>query len=327
LRTVVGEILNKWINISLPGFTNPTAQALVMTLGFLVVFTLLFWGWGYLRPQDNMANLKSRTKSWWVILLIYTIMMGIRKEISFIGLGLVSFISLRELIAKLNINQKLRRVLFWSYLAVPIQFYLAYIGNFQAFLLFIPVGMLFILPFRTIIEGVAEDSLKTFSQLHWALMLTVFSLSHIAYFISLPEIPGFEAGHQGIVYFLIFLTQINDIFQFISGKIFGKRKITPNISPNKTWEGFIGGLILTTIMGYHLSYLVPLTEIQSTIAAAVIAISGFFGDLNISAVKRDLKIKDMSNLIPGHGGILDRLDSLTFSSLFFFYLLYFWIYL
>lgn len=324
---LLGESLNNWKSISIPGFTNPASQALVMTLGFLVFFTLLFWGWGLLRPQDNIENLKSRTKSWWVILLIYATMMGIKKEISFIGLGLISFISLRELIAKLQINQNLRRVLFWSYLAVPIQFYFAYIGNFQAFLLFIPVGMFFILPFRTIVEGVAEDSIKTFSQLHWALMLTVFSLSHIAYFISLPEIPGFEAGYQGIVYFLIFLTQINDIFQFISGKLFGKRKITPNISPNKTWGGFIGGLILTTIMGYHLSYLVPLTELQSTIAAAVIAVSGFFGDLNISAVKRDLNIKDMSNLIPGHGGILDRLDSLTFSSLFFFYLLYFWIYL
>jgi phosphatidate cytidylyltransferase len=314
-------------SIKVPGFTVPASEALIMTLGFLIFFTILFWGWGFLRPQDNIANLKSRTKSWWVIVIIYATMMGIKKEISFIGLALMSFIALRELLSKLEINHNLRRVLFWAYLAVPVQFYLAYIGNFQAFLLFIPVGMFFILPFRTIIEGVAEDSIKTFSQLHWALMLTVFSLSHIAYFISLPEIPGFEAGYQGIVYFLIFLTQINDIFQFISGKLFGRFKITPNISPNKTWEGFIGGLILTTLMGYHLAYLVPLTPVQATIAAALIAVAGFFGDLNISAVKRDLDIKDMSNFIPGHGGILDRLDSLTFSSLFFFYLIYFWIYL
>ncbi|MBT7610815.1 MAG: phosphatidate cytidylyltransferase [Bacteriovoracaceae bacterium] len=314
-------------SIKIPGFTAPASEALIMTLGLLVFFTILFWGWGFFRAQDNIVNLKSRTKSWWVIIIIYATMMGIKKEISFIGLGFMSFIALRELLSKLQINKNLRRVLFWAYLAVPIQFYLAYIGNFQAFLLFIPVGMFFILPFRAIIEGVAEDSIKTFSQLHWALMLTVFSLSHIAYFISLPEIPGFEAGYQGIVYFLIFLTQINDIFQFISGKLFGKHKITPQISPNKTWEGFFGGLILTTLMGYHLSYLVPLNAMQTTIAAALIAIAGFFGDLNISAVKRDLNIKDMSNFIPGHGGILDRLDSLTFSSLFFFYLIYFWIYL
>lgn len=313
-------------DLKIPGFTQGASEALFMTFGFLTFFTILFWGWGFLRPQDNIANLKCRTKSWWVIVLIYGIMMGIKKEISFIGLAMISFISLRELVCKLDIHHNVRRVIFWAYLAVPIQFYLAYIGNFQAFLLFIPVGMLFILPFRTIIEGVADDSIKTFSQLHWALMLTVFTLSHIAFFISLPEVPGFEAGYQGIVYFLIFLTQINDIFQFISGKLFGKRKITPAISPNKTWGGFIGGLILTTLMGYHLSYLVPLTKIQATIAASAIAIAGFFGDLNISAVKRDLKIKDMSNLIPGHGGILDRLDSLTFSTLFFFYILYFWIY-
>ena len=312
--------------LRIPGFTQGASEALVMTFGFLTFFTLLFWGWGFLRPQDNIQNLKSRTKSWWVIVLIYGIMMGIKKEVSFVGLAMISFISLRELISKLNINNNVRRVMFWAYIAVPIQFYLAYRGNFQAFLLFIPVGMLFILPFRTIIEGVSDDSIKTFSQLHWALMITVFTLSHIAFFISLPEIPNFEAGYQGIVYFLIFLTQINDIFQFISGKLFGKKKITPTISPNKTWGGFIGGLILTTLMGYHLSYLVPLTKIQATIAATVIAVSGFFGDLNMSAVKRDLKVKDMSNLIPGHGGILDRLDSLIFSSISFFYLLYFWVY-
>jgi phosphatidate cytidylyltransferase len=252
-------------------------------------------------------------------------MIGTKREVLFIGMGLISFISFRELTSKLNFNTKHRRTLLIAYLAIPIQYYFAYSKFFIAFLTFIPVGMLILLPFRSILEDLSEESIKTFSQLHWALMLTVFSLSHISYLASLPNVEGFREGAAGMIFFLILITQLNDVSQFISGKLFGKRKISPLISPNKTWAGLIGGVIGSTVLGYCFRNLLPLAPMQVVFVSALIAIAGFFGDLNISAIKRDLKIKDMGDLIPGHGGILDRVDSLIFSNLIFFYLIYYWL--
>jgi phosphatidate cytidylyltransferase len=157
-------------------------------------------------------------------------------------------------------------------------------------------------------------------------MLTVFSFSHIAYLMSLENISNAPEGATGLIYFLIVITQLNDVSQFIFGKLFGKKKITPLISPNKTWAGFFGGIIGTVSFGYLFRGLLPFDTLQVLLISALIAVCGFFGDLNISAIKRDLKIKDMGNLIPGHGGILDRIDSLLFSNLVFFYLIYYWMY-
>ena len=126
--------------------------------------------------------------------------------------------------------------------------------------------------------------------------------------------------------------------QFVWGKTLGKHKILPNVSPNKTWEGFIGGAISTTIIGYFIGFLTPLSTPQLIFTSALIAVFGFAGDVVLSAVKRDKGIKDMSDTIPGHGGILDRFDSiifttpmvyiasLSFTAPAFFHLMYFLVY-
>ena len=111
--------------------------------------------------------------------------------------------------------------------------------------------------------------------------------------------------------------------QFVCGKIFGKHKILPNVSPNKTWEGFIGGVICSMIIGYFMGFLTPLETLPLILISASIAILGFMGDAIISAVKRDFGVKDMSDVIPGHGGYLDRIDSLSTTSSPFFHLIYF----
>ena len=132
------------------------------------------------------------------------------------------------------------------------------------------------------------------------------------------------AGGVGLFIYIVFLTVINDAAQFCFGKKFGKNKIIPKISPNKTREGFLGGIITTPMIAFLIApYLTPLTHIEALIAGLFISISGFIGDVVMSAIKRDLGVKDSGTLIPGHGGILDRLDSLIYTApLFFHYTVY-----
>lgn len=312
--------------LSMLSIGEQTQSSIISTFSLIMFFTLLFYGWDFFWPKDFLQVLKQRVNSWWIIFLIVIIMIGTRREVLFISMALISAISLRELTSKLKFNRSHRRTLFIAFLSIPLQYYFAYSRYFIAFLTFIPVGMLVLLPFRSILEDLSDDSIKTFSQLQWALMLTVFSLSHISYIASLPNIEALKEGAPGMIFFLILITQLNDVSQFISGKLFGRRKISPLISPNKTWAGLIGGILGSVMFGYFFRKLLPLTDVQVLLLSGLIAISGFFGDLNISAIKRDLKIKDMGDLIPGHGGILDRMDSLIFSNLVFFYLIYYWLY-
>ena len=110
-------------------------------------------------------------------------------------------------------------------------------------------------------------------------------------------------------------------FNTLGEHYLGKEKILPEISPNKTWIGFIGGVITTGALAYFISNLTPLQDVHAFLIGLAIGVMGFFGDLILSAIKRDLNLKDTSNLIPGHGGVMDRLDSIIFTAPLYYYLL------
>ena len=215
-------------------------------------------------------------------------------------------------------------MLFWAYLAIPVQFYWIYIGWYEMALLFIPVYMFLLLPVRAVITGETEGFLRAMGVLNWGLMITVFSLSHIAFLLILPEANNPNGGGIGLVIFLVLLTESNDIFQYIWGKTLGRRKVIPKVSPNKTWGGLLGGIASTVLFSILLSKLLtPLSMTHAIAAGLIISIGGFFGDVVISALKRDLKIKDTGNILPGHGGILDRVDSLSYTAPLFFHFIHF----
>lgn len=154
-------------------------------------------------------------------------------------------------------------------------------------------------------------------------MLTVFGLSHAAFLLALPQNIS-PAGGLGLLLYLVILTELNDVAQYLWGKAIGKRKVLPNISPGKTWGGLIGGVLTTVLLSVAVApWLTPLRGYETIGAGLLIGIFGFIGDMTISAVKRDLNVKDSGNLLPGHGGILDRVDSLIYTAPLFFYYLYF----
>ena len=299
-----------------------------LIFGILVFASLLFWILGRVKPQGDFSELVMRTKSWWVMATIFVLATIVHSVITFISLGLLSFFALRELssISK-NVRASDRKVLIWCFLSIPIQYYFAYIGHYSLFLIFIPVFMYLWIAFMLVIQGETEDISRSMSILPTQLMLTVFGVSHLAFLLSLPELEGFKAGGRALLLFVVFLTEMNDNFQFTWGKLLGRYKVIPKVSPNKTWEGLIGGIITTIIAGYFLRFLTPFSEIEVLITCGLIAIIGFIGDVVVSAIKRDIGVKDMGNMIPGHGGILDRIDSLAVTGPFFFHIVYFLYYM
>lgn len=302
---------------------NDLMLVVFLIFGILTFATLLFFIVGKLKPKANLAELKARTKSWWVMASIFIGATVINTNISYIAIGMLSFMAFRELYSVLGFRDVDRRAIFWAFVAIPIQYYLAYIGWYGAFIIFIPVVMFLFLPLRIVLKGDTKGIIKSISSLHWTLMLTVFGISHMAYLLSLPEIEGFDSGGRGLLLFLVFLTEINDVLQFTWGKLLGRYKIIPKVSPNKTWEGFLGGLISTTIIGYFLGFLTPLSNYQVLFVSFMIALAGFVGDIVMSSIKRDIGIKDMGASIPGHGGVLDRIDSLAYTAPVFFHIVYY----
>ncbi len=219
-----------------------------------------------------------------------------------------------------------RRAMFLAYLAIPVQYVWIGIGWYGMFIIFIPVYMFLLLPARLVLIGRTEGFLRSVGTLHWGLMTTVFSLSHIAFFLVLPREGNPKAGGAGLVLFVVLLTQANDVCQYLWGKLLGRRKVLPTVSPGKTWAGLLGGVASTTVLSLGLSQvLTPLTLWQAVAAGAMIGGAGFLGDVSVSALKRDLGLKDTGALLPGHGGILDRVDSLTYTAPLLFHW-FIWLY-
>lgn len=295
-----------------------------LIFGILVCASLLFWILRKVKPKGDYSELIRRTRSWWVMATVFVLATILHSIITFIALGLLSFLALRELssISK-NVREADRKVLIWCYLCIPVQYYFAYIGHIGLFLIFIPVFMYLWIAFMLVIIGETEDISRSMSVLPSQLILTVFGVSHLAFLISLPDIQGFEAGGRALLLFVVFITELNDVCQFTWGRLLGKYKVVPKVSPNKTWEGLIGGVITTIVVGYYIRFLTPFSDIEILITCGCIAVIGFIGDVVISAIKRDIGIKDTGNTIPGHGGILDRIDSLAVTGPIFFYIVYY----
>ena len=295
-----------------------------LIFGILVFSTVLFFIWGKVKPEAKLKEVKDRTKSWWAMAFIFVSATLFNPIISYVAFAFLSFFALREMISiSKNIRESDRWALFFCYLAIPFQYYLAYRHWYGGFLIFIPVFMFLWIPFMLVVRGDVKDITRSMSVLPTQLMFSVFGISHLAYLLSLTTIEGFHAGGRGLLLFLVFITEMNDVFQFTWGKLFGKYKIIPKVSPNKTWEGFIGGVLTTTVVGYYLRFLTPLSGVEAIVVSFIIALTGFVGDVVVSAIKRDFGLKDTGSIIPGHGGILDRIDSLAIAAPVFFHLIYF----
>lgn len=292
--------------------------------GVLVFATLLVWSMAAAKPHRNFKELKQRVSSWWVIIIIFTTSICVSRRAMLLFVAFVCFWSLKEYLSMVPTRRADRRILLWAYLCIPFQFYWIHIGWYTMFLIWIPVYMFLFLPLRMVTIGETKGFLAAAGTIHWGLMTTVFCISHLAYLFCLPEGVNPIGGGAGLVLYLVILTQFNDVAQYVWGKTTGRHKIIPKVSPNKTWEGFLGGVATSMALSVALSpYLTPMDWKMALLAGFIIPVTGFIGDVVISAIKRDIGVKDSGQLLPGHGGMLDRVDSLTYTSPLFFHFFYY----
>jgi phosphatidate cytidylyltransferase len=276
------------------------------------------------RSEGGLAtveNINARIAGWWVMCVVFGIALLTAGIGSIVLFGLVSFFALREFVTLTATRRGDHWALFFAFfLVLPLQYWLVADEWYGLFAIFIPVYAFLFVPITVSLAGDTERYLERTATIQWALMICVYLVSHAPAILVMLDIPGYEDQNGKLLLYFVLVVQASDVLQYICGKLFGRRRIAPNISPNKTWEGFVGGVALAVALGTALWWATPFNPWQSALMSLAITIMGFFGGLTMSAIKRDRGVKDYGTMLPGHGGMLDRIDSLCFAAPVFFHL-------
>lgn len=280
----------------------------------------LKWRGGCDRPQPTVDNLNARLKAWWVMIALIAAATWTGAWAVIALFALVSFQCLREYVSLAPTRKGDHRALIWCfYVFLPLQYYLVAIGWYGLFSILIPVYAFLLLPISAALGADTQRFLERSAKLQWGLMICVYCLSHVPALLTL-EIPGYADRNLLLVVFLLLTVQSSDVFQYIWGKLLGRHTLSRSISPSKTFEGLIGGVLSATAVGASLWWITPFSPLQAAGVALVINVLGFFGGFVLSAIKRDRGVKDWGYMIEGHGGMLDRVDSLSFAAPVLFHL-------
>lgn len=297
---------------------------LSVVLGVLVIASVVGWILHLRVKEDNkrkvINNLNARTRSWWGMVIIFTLTLYWGRSATVLLFLALSFLALREFITLIPTRRSDHRALFWTFFIIlPLQYLLVGIEWYGLFSIFIPVYAFILIPVRKVLAGETHDYLASTARIQWGLLVFVYFISHMPMILSLP-IPGYEGKNSALLFFFVLTAQLSDVLQYTWGKLFGKRAVVPLLSPNKTWEGLIGGVASTVIIVSLMWHVTPFSPLQAGIMALLVCAAGFMGGLVMSAIKRDIGVKDWGSSIAGHGGFIDRLDSLCFAAPLFFHL-------
>lgn len=276
----------------------------------------------HLKPGKSFEELRLRIASWWgmVALLAGALLLG--WQATTVVFALISFLALREFLSLAVRRREDRPAILAAYACLLAAYGFIFADRYMFYLVFIPVWVFLGLPALMALIGQTKGYLASAATFHWGLVTCVYNLGFAAFLMRVPENEPLPAGAAGLVFFLLLVTEFNDVAQYVWGKLVGRHKILPKVSPNKTWEGFIGGWITTAALIWFLGpVFTPLAGTGLAIVAFVLPAAGFAGDVTMSAIKRDIGVKDTSRAIPGHGGVLDRADSLTFTAPLYFHLM------
>lgn len=271
-------------------------------------------------PHAVVDNLNSRIRAWWWMLAVLAAAFWFDKAGVIVLFALLSFFALREFITLCYTRRGDHTVLSLAFfLALPVQYGLIWIDWYGLYAIFIPVYAFLLLPIFAALGADTTRFLERAAKVQWGLMICVFCLSHVPALMTL-RIPGFEGRNLLLILFLVLVVQGSDVLQYVWGKLLGRHPVAPALSPSKTWEGLIGGVASAVVLGAALHGITPFSALEAALVSLVLCLMGFFGGLVMSAIKRDRGVKDWGHMIEGHGGVLDRLDSIVFSAPIFFHM-------
>jgi phosphatidate cytidylyltransferase len=289
-----------------------------------IVGAVLKWRVSPREPHAVLDNLNARIRAWWWMVIVVGIALLFGAAGIVVLFALLSFLALREFLTITYTRRGDHWALLVSFfLVLPAQYWFVLTGWYGMVAIFIPVYAFLLLPILSALHGDATRFLERAAKVQWGLMISVFCISHVPALL-LISIPGYEGRHLLLIVFLVLVVQSSDVLQYVWGKLLGRHRVAPSLSPSKTVEGLVGGVLSATALGAALWWITPFRPWQAAVVALVISLMGFLGGLVMSAIKRDCGIKDWGALIEGHGGMLDRLDSVCFAAPVFFHVTRYW---
>ena len=273
----------------------------------------------------TIKNLNARIRAWWVMVAIIAAAFTFGRVGVIVLFAFASFAAFREFVTLTPTRRGDHVALAVAFFIVlPAQYWLIWYDWYGLYSIFIPVYVFLLLPIVAAWRGDTRDFIGRVAEVQWGLMISVFCVSHVPALLTL-RIRGYEGNNLLLIAFLVLVVQASDVLQYVWGKCLGRHKIAPILSPSKTVEGLVGGIASATILGAALWGITPFSPWQAGLMALLITVMGFCGGLVMSAIKRDRGVKDWGQMIEGHGGMLDRLDSVIFSAPIFFHVTrYFW---
>lgn len=295
-------------------------------LGVLVVATSIshMIAWKFGQDGATVRNLLERVNAWWILVAVAVPILALGPGPSVVLFALLSFLALREFLSLTPTRPGDRLVLFTAFfVAVPLQYGLVAMNWYGLFSILLPVYGFFVFSAMATFAQDTKHFLERNAKLQWAVMVCVYGVSHAPALLFL-DIPGYDSRSGALLLFFLLVVQLSDVLQYVCGKLFGRHKVAPILSPNKTVEGLVGGGALASLIGASLYQFTPFSFWGALALSIVVVGTGFFGGLILSAVKRSLGAKDWGASIPGHGGMLDRLDSVAFAAPIFFHLTRYW---
>ncbi len=272
-------------------------------------------------PMREIAdNLALRTRSFWIVFLLFSAALLSGEKLSIALFMILSLLALREFLTLAPVEPSDHRAMLWTFFVItPLQYALIAIHWYGLYSIMIPVWAFLFIPTLNAMVGDSHRFLERTATLQWGLMVCVYCVSFAPALLWL-HIPGYDGQNPKLLLYAVGVVQLSDFLQFLFGKWLGRRPMAPRISPKKTWEGCILGVGVATTVGTVLWYMTPFRAWQAALMSLAVALMGVAGGLTMSAIKRDRGVKDFGTLLPGHGGMLDRIDSVTFSIPVFFHL-------
>lgn len=273
--------------------------------------------------RATVANLNDRINAWWVMVAVFGAAFLLGPIITLVLFSLVSCKALNEYGRASGLDVRLiglrYRLLF---VLVAAQYLLIGVDWYGLYSIFIPVYGFLIVLTTSALHGRTENLLDHVAKVHLGLMLCAFCISH-APALMLLRVPEFSADNHSanalLLFYLLLVVQLSDVLQYVFGKLFGKTPLAPSVSPSKTVEGLLGGGLSAVAIGTAMHWITPFQPWQAALMASVIVVGGVLGGLAMSAIKRSAGVKDWGTAVKGHGGVLDRMDSVLFAAPLFFH--------